>query len=71
MTTQEFKYIFIRDKIVKHVLRKEDPEFNIVKKEKWDFILPTEADAEHPKIGWYFTGACYKHPSKIKYFTGK
>ncbi|NBP03278.1 MAG: hypothetical protein EBU90_24975 [Proteobacteria bacterium] len=65
---KEFKYIFIRNKTVEHILEKEDPKFEEIKKESWDFVLPTEKHAEYPKVGWYFTGACYKHPNKRKFF---
>lgn len=68
MSQKEFKYVFIKNKIVQHVLRKDHPDFNTIKKQEWDHILPTEADSDYPKVGWYFTGACYKHPNKIKLF---
>jgi hypothetical protein len=68
LSKNEFKYIFIKNKIVEHVLEKNHPDFNTIKKQEWDYILPTESTAQYPKVGWYFTGACYKHPSKIKLF---
>ncbi|MBM3206834.1 MAG: hypothetical protein FJZ43_04415 [Candidatus Staskawiczbacteria bacterium] len=68
MSQKEFKYVFIKNKIVQHILKREDNDFNTIKKQEWDYILPIEANLDYPKVGWYFTGACYKHPSKIKFF---